>query len=320
MPYVFDPTIGIEVKETHLHHDDCNDDDCNDDDDDSQNYVYDPTTGNEVKETQFNDTPDCDNYVYDPSTGNLEQQTIFNAVADSEFSDSESCASSNEYNTHKNKLSVLFKDLYNADCKCQCVNLAVVYNYNDDKINESNFSEVRLGEINIDYTTLVKIFFKDVRKGFSHHVLGTIWKGIKNFSLASVVLDKYEEQTGIDRNEISAVKKVRLHKECAFANLNSVIRRAFGLTQNEYNCALGSVDVRDDGNICTSIVINLYFPSLSYGIKVVMRFAVSCVPRCLIGKFSSEENYVYDFTNVCSEKKNALIVFDDCKKPVCRKI
>lgn len=282
-------------------------------------YVYDPTNGIEVKERHYQ-YDKCDNYMYDPTTGNLEQRSVFNTIIDSDFSDSESCVSSNESTTHKNKLSVLFKDLYNADCKCQCVNLAVVYNYNNDTINDSTFSEVRLGEINIDYTTLVRIFFKDVRKGFSHHVLGTIWKGVKNFSLASVVLDKYEEQTGIERDEISAIKKVRLHKECAFANLNSVIKRAFGLTQNEYNCALGSVDVRDDGNICTSIVINLYFPSLNYGIKVVMRFAVSDVPKCLIGKFSSEENYVYDFTNVCSEKTNAVIVFDDSTNPCNHKI
>lgn len=303
MVYVYDPTTGNKVKEDEQDNESQN----------SVNYVFDPTTGNEVEEDELEfESHDNANYVYDPTTGNLAQEFVSDSSDASDASDS---TTSNDDNKHKNKLSVLLKDLYNADSKCQCVNLAVVHNYNDDKINDSNFSEVRLGEIDIDYKTLVKIFFKDVRRGFSHHVLGTIWKGVKNFSLASVVLDKYEEQTGIDRDEISAIKKVRLHKDCAFANLNSVIKRSFGLTQNEYNCALGSVDVRDDGNICTSIVINLYFHSLNFGIKVVMRFAVSDVPKNLIGKFSSEENYVYDFTNICSDNTNAVIVFDgDSKK------
>ena len=210
-----------------------------------------------------------------------------------------------------NKLAVLLKDLYTTDCKCQCVNLAVVSNYTDDK-DESQFSEIRLGEIKINYDTLVKIFFNDVRKGFSSHVLGTIWKGVKNFSLASVVFEKFEDQTGIDRDIINPSKKVKLHKECAFSNLNSIIRKSFGLTLAEFLVALGSVDVREDGNICANIVINLYFPSLDVGLRVVMRFAVSDVPKNLIGKVSSDEHMKFDFSDSSDENDTAEIVY--CEK------
>ena len=207
-----------------------------------------------------------------------------------------------------NKLAVLLKDLYTTDSNCQCVNLAVVSNYTDDK-DETKFSEIRLGEIKITYDTLVKIFFNDIRKGFSSHVLGKIWRGIKNFSLASVVFEKFEEQTGIDICNISPSKKVKLHKECAFSNLNTIIKKSFGLTLSEFLVALGSVDVREDGNICANIMINLFFPSLNIGLRIVMRFAVSDVPKRLIGKISCEDQLRFDFSDCCDDNDTATIVF-----------
>lgn len=210
-----------------------------------------------------------------------------------------------------NKLAVLLKDLY-TDSNCQSVNLAVVSNYTDDK-DETQFSEIRLGEIKITYDTLVKIFFNDIRKGFSSHVLGKIWRGIKNFSLASVVFEKFEEQTGIDVCNISPSKKVKLHKECAFSNLNTIIKKSFGLTLSEFLVALGSVDVREDCNISANIMINLFFPSLDIGVRIVMRFAVSDVPKRLIGKISCEDELRFDFSDCCDDNVGATIVF--CEPP-----
>jgi len=76
---------------------------------------------------------------------------------------------------------------------------------------------------------------------------------------------------------------------------------------------LGSVDAREDGNICTNITINLYFPSLDIGLKIVMRFAVSDVPQHLIGKVSSDDSICFDFNSGCGYDSNkpAEIIFDD---------
>jgi hypothetical protein len=219
-----------------------------------------------------------------------------------------------------NKLSILLKDLYATDSTCQCVNLAVVSNYIDDTcIDESKFFEIKLAEIKISYDCFVKIFFNDVRKGFSPQILGTIWKGIKNFPLASIVLEKYEEHFGIQRDKIPAIQKIYLHKQCAFSNLNTIIKKSFGLTQNEFNCALGSVDAREDGNICTNITINLYFPSLEIGLRIIMRFAVSCVPEHLIGKVSSDDTICFDFNSGHGSDciVPAEITFEDTGVPSC---
>lgn len=217
-----------------------------------------------------------------------------------------------------NKLSILFKDLYTADSTCQCVNLAVVSNYTDDTcIDESKFYEIKLAEIKIHYDSFVKIFFNDVRRGFSSHVLGPIWKGIRNFQLASIVLEKYEEHFGIPRDKISAIQKIYLHKQCAFSNLNTIIKKSFGLTQSEFNYALGSVDAREDGNICTNITINLYFPSVEIGLRVIMRFAVCDVPEHLIGKVCSDDSICFDFNSGSGSDCNvpAEIIFHDTSTP-----
>ena len=201
------------------------------------------------------------------------------------------------YNTGlSNKLSVLLEDLY-AENNCKSINLAVVSNYTDVSLNESIFYEVKLDEIKIDYDCFVKIFFCGIRNGFSSQILGTIWKGIKNFPLASIVLEKYEEHYGIQIDKIPASKKINLYKQCTFSNLNTIIKKSYGLTEKEFNFALGSVYPNKDGDIFTDITINLYFPSLVIGLKIVMTFAVSCVPRYLIGKVCLDDPVCFNFNN-----------------------
>jgi len=211
-------------------------------------------------------------------------------------------------NSGNNILSVMLSDLHQSDA--QSVTLAVVYNYNKTEVRDDvEFFEIKLGEIKLTYDALVKIFFNDANNGFSPVVLGKIWQGVQNFSLAAVAVKNYEEKTGISRSEISPEKKVRLYKECAFSNLNSIIKRTYGLTQNEFNYALGSVEVGENGSIATNVIANLYLQSLNIGVRIIFRFVVSTIPPELIGITHATDNSItFDFTSVPTDSSTAEIV------------
>lgn len=277
--------------------------------DNNSEYNYDPVSGNFISNNKICYSYNkCENN-YDPVSGN------YLSCNESFYSDnnSDNTSDNNSENNDepKQKLSILMNDLYPSDCDSQCVNLAVLLNYNDDK-NESKFADIRLPEIKIKYITLTKLFFNERGKRFSPYVLNKLWKGIKNLSLSSMILDKYEELTGIDRDNISAIKKIQLYKECSIDKLTPLITKVYGLTQHEFNCALGSVDVREDGNICTNIIFQLYFKSLEIGVKITFKFALSDFPKDLIGKFNSENKTEFDFkTNVSCSKSTEIVLSED---------
>ena len=213
---------------------------------------------------------------------------------------------------NKQKLKVLLSDLYTPDCTCQCINLAALYNYSNVNYDSIKFGEVNLPELNIDYRTFVKIFFNDYGKGFSSHILNKIWKGIR-FSLANTVLEHYEELEGKDRDTISPVNMIKLNKECAFNKITGTIRRQYALNQSEFQLALGSVDLREDGNICSNIIFYMLFESLQIGLKITLRFAISDVPKELIGTMVDEEHITYSWDDVSSVHSEPIsIVLDDC--------
>ena len=253
--------------------------------------------------------------LIDPTTGQYfaDDESICDDV---DVCDASSNCSSNG-GSSSNKLSVFLKDLYNTDYECMAVNIAVLCNYlPDKKIDETTFSKTFLPEIKITYDTLTRLFFNDIRKGFSPLVLNKIWKGIKNFPLASVVLDNYESKTGADRCAISPITKVKLYKETAIDKITTISKTIFGLNRNEYNCALGSVDKRSDGKISSTITFNLWFESLSIGVSVIMRFAVDCVPPELIGKFQSEEassstSFEFSDESCTPQIPAAEVIFDE---------
>ena len=243
--------------------------------------------------------------MYDPTTSSYVQPTSCEvdlaAIVDS-------CPTSNENTSNTNtKLSFSLQDLHETDLNSQCVNLAALFNYTDDK-DLSNFAELNLPEIDITYDSLTHLFFNDVGKGFAPHVLNKIWKGITNFSLASTMLHHYESLTGIERNNIPAVLKIQLHKECAIDKITKMVKKTYGLNQQEFNLALGSVVVRADGKIHTNIVFYLYFNSLKIGLQVKMRFAVSNTPSNLIGVFASDQVFASDSSSVA---------YDFSKVPGC---
>lgn len=214
----------------------------------------------------------------------------------------------------KSKLSVSLGDLFSPECVCQCVNLAVLFNYEGEK-NDTEFAEVFLPELKIDYSALTKIFFNDFGKSFSGHILDKIWGGLTNFSLANTVLEKYEEINDIDRDKIAPVKMIQLHKECAIKKITKIAKRVVALKLSEFTNALSSVDVREDGNICANITFNLFFNSLDIGVKLTLRFAISDVPQELIGKLSEDDKAVFDFGNVNNEDDSVSIIFE---KPVVK--
>lgn len=212
----------------------------------------------------------------------------------------------------KSKLSVSLDNLFSPECVCQCVNLAVLFNYEDDKV-DSDFAEVFLPELKIDYSSLTKIFFNDFGKSFSGHILDKIWNGLTNFSLANTVLEKYEELNDIDRDKIPPVKMIQLHKECAIKKITKTAKKVVALNLCEFTNALSSVDVREDGNICTNITFNLFFKSLDIGVKLTLRFAISDVPLELIGKLANDDKAIFNFGDKKIEDDSVTIIFE---KPI----
>jgi hypothetical protein len=245
---------------------------------DSNEYenVLDPSTGLYVPVSNENNH-DCD------------KEDTFPEVCD------DKCPSIAKHHHHSiPNLSLSLGDLFTPDSACQCVNLAVLFNYNDDK-NDSEFAEIFLPELKIDYSSLTKIFFNNFGKGFSPHILDKIWAGLTNFSLANIVLEKFEELNNINRDKIPAVKMIKLHKECAIKKITKIAKKVVALKLSEFTNALSSVDVREDGNICANVTFNLFFNSLSIGVKFSLRFAICDVPHELIGKLSEDNKTGFNF-------------------------
>ena len=259
-------------------------------------YYYDPVTGQETTDTD---------YYYDPVTGSQITNTVIDVDLDSENS---SCCN----NDHNTKLSVLSKDFYSNDINNQCVTMAVLFNYNDEK-DVSKFANINLPEIKVKYNALTKLFFSDIGKGFSSHFLNKIWKGITNLSLSDKLLTQYEKLSGVDRRNIPALNKVKLYKECTIDKISNVANRILGLNLQEFNIALGSVDVREDSSISSIIPIHLFFESIKVGVIITIKFSITNIPPQLIGKLTSNNvvDAVFDFTSISScSVPTAEIVFE----------
>jgi hypothetical protein len=199
-------------------------------------------------------------------------------------------------NYNNTNIPVLFDDIYLPEDQNQSVTMAAFYNYNDDK-NETNFSNIYLPEIVIDYCSLVKVFFFNCNKGFSKNLLNTIWKSIKGLNLANVFLKKYEELNNIDRELIPASKKIKLYKECSFFKITDKANKSIVLNLEEFNNALGNIDIRLDGKICSSVVFHIFSESLQIGTKIVLKFAIKNVPDHVRGIVNENNSVVFDFSN-----------------------
>ncbi len=283
---------------------------------------YDPTTGQLISDNNTHLDNDCNkqhNSYYDPTTGkqttdkivNVDLRYIVNVDNNCNSNEddccdnySDTCSDNNSSNINcidplaNNTLSLLREDLYSSETNRQCVTMAVLFNYNDNK-NISNYGNINLPEIKIDYHVLTKVFFNSMGKGFNSNFLNRLWKSLTNFSLANKVLSHYERTTGLDRSSIPALNKVKLYKECAIDKISAVASKSFGLNLQEFNCALGSVDLRDDCTICSTVVIHLFFDSVNVGLVIVLKFSIHNTPKHLIGKISTVDetvDTVFDFT------------------------
>ena len=246
----------------------------------------DPLTGLYIHE-------DCDEDSNSNSNSNSNEECIYNPVL---------------HNNSVCEISVSVNDLFSSN-----VNLAILSNYEDNK-NESNFASIILPKIKIDYLSLTKIFFNDFGKSFSVHILDKIWSGLTNFSLINTVLEKYKELNDITRDKIQPIKMIQLLKECSIKKITKIANKVVALNLSEFNNALGSIDVREDRNICANIIINLFFNSLNIGVKLTLRFDISNIPHKLIGKLHDDndnDNVEFNFNSLALVDNTISIIFEN---------
>jgi hypothetical protein len=220
----------------------------------------------------------------------------FNINSNNDNDSKLSCKNDIFLNYDNKNIPILFDDIYSLENQNQSVTMAAFYNYDDEK-NENNFTNIYLPEIVIDYCSLVKVFFSNFNKGFSKNLLNTIWKSIKGLNLANIFLKKYEELNNIDRDLIPALKKIKLYKECSFFKITDKTKKSIVLNLEEFNNALGNIDIRLDGKVCSSVVFHLFSESLQIGTKIVMKFAIKNVPEHVRGVVNENNSVVFDFSN-----------------------
>lgn len=227
---------------------------------------------------------------------NNEEEVVIETEECDENKSEINCDNNIFLNYNNTNVPILLDEMYSPENQNQSVTMAAFYNYDDDK-DEENFTNIYLPEIVIDYCSLVKVFFSNFNKGFSKNLLNTIWKSIKGLNLANVFLKKYEEINNTDRDLIPAAKKLKLYKECSFFKITDKAKKSIVLNLEEFNNALGNIDVRLDGKVCSSVVFHLFSESLQIGTKIVLKFAIKDVPEHVRGVINDDNSVVFDFSN-----------------------
>lgn len=175
------------------------------------------------------------------------------------------------------------------------INIAALFNYDVDK-SENAFTTIILPEISISYHSLVKLFFCHSGNRFNPFVLNKIWSSIKGLKLANFFMRTYEEKNKITQHFVSALTKIKLHKECSFDKITNKMKKIVALNLNELINAFDTVEPRPDGKIYTSICFYLFSDALQVGINVTLPVAVSCIYK---------DNYLEDDHSLSFD-------FDDC--------
>lgn len=194
-------------------------------------------------------------------------------------------------------LNLTDKEIYQ-ETTGQSIVISTLYNYENFEDHELIYHEKNMSEINITYDDLIRSIFSEAGNGFNHTIVNYIWTGIVNFSLSAFILEKYEQKTGITRDNISPLSKIQLYKECNIPKINSIIKKTFSLNLNEFNVSCNSVIPRDDGSISGLIVLNLYFSSLDIYIRFNLRLLISGMPEELIGKPKIDDSVVFNFNEL----------------------
>ena len=260
--------------------------------------IYNMSNNNDDEFSEFNKNNEPDEFDENKSICSLESShnVHLDTCNINENNSETSCEDDIFLNYNNKNIPVLFEDIYPTEDQNQSVTMAAFYNYDGDKI-ESNFSNIYLPEIVIDYCSLVKVFFANFNKGFSKNLLNTIWKSIKGLNLANVFLKKYEELNNIDRELIPASKKIKLYKECSFFKITDKANKSVVLNLEEFNNALGNIEFRLDGKISSSVVFHIFSESLQIGTKIVLKFAIKNVPEHVRGVVNENNSVVFDFSN-----------------------
>lgn len=239
---------------------------------------------------------ECESSFASSSTKSNIHLNTCNIDKNSENNSELGCGDDIFLNYNNKNIPISFDDVYSPETQNQSVTMAAFYNYNDDK-DETNFTNIYLPEIVIDYSSLVKVFFANCNKGFSKNLLNTIWKSIKGMNLANVFLKKYEELNDTDRELIPASKKIKLYKECSFFKITDKANRGIFLNLEELNNALGNIDARLDGKVCSLVVFHIFSESLQIGTKIILKFAIKNVPEHVRGVVNENNSVVFDFSN-----------------------
>jgi hypothetical protein len=176
--------------------------------------------------------------------------------------------------------------------KNNSINLVILSNYYDKK-DDSNFSPLYLHEITITYNSLIKLFFNNSGKSFIPYVLNNIWNNIKGLNLINEFLKIFEEKSGINKNELSVISKIKLYKECSFSLITTKASKIFALNLDELNHAFGSAQYREDGNTYICINFLLFSETLQVGINITLPILVSNVPKSLYT--NNNEPFSFDF-------------------------
>ena len=230
-------------------------------------------------------------YNTDRSGVNVDDMSISNVNKDKE-KDKDNDTPYLLYNNEK--IFVSMNEINYNDLNSQNVIMAVLFNYEDEK-NESNFKTIYLPVIKITYTHLINLFFNNCGKGFSPLMINIIWNNIKGFSLAKTYLKILEDKHQINYNNLTALTKIKLYKECAFNRITEKAYITRALNLEELNIALGSIDPRLDHSLCVNINIQLYSKTLNVGLKVIMPFSVIDVPCHVRGVSGDTDTIIFDF-------------------------
>jgi hypothetical protein len=187
------------------------------------------------------------------------------------------------------------EDLYPLESINHTVIMSGLYNYLDNK-DETLFTNVYLPEIIITYPNLITLFFSKCGKYFTSQYLNHFWNEIKGLSLQDIYLKTAESIYNIDYDKVQATTKIRLHKECSFAQITKKAHKIIGLSLEEFNNALKNTDPRIDGSLCSSAIFHLYSEALKVGIKITQRFLIHDIPEDL-KKHENDSQIIFDYSN-----------------------
>ena len=190
---------------------------------------------------------------------------------------------------NNNIIPVSPNQIYPLESTAQTIVMAALYNYSDDK-DTSKFANIYLPEIIISYENLKKIFFTKYDNNFSPSIFNHFWKSIRGLSLSNIFLKTYENVYDLEIDNLPAMSKIKLYKECSFSNITLKAFKLVALNLEELNNELKNKSKKS--SLYTSAVFHLFSEVLKVGIKITIRFCIK------------------EFSNVCECHDNDKIIFD----------